>query len=130
MSRKKLPPQDSGSGYPDITSGDGTYTAYLPQVASRWYDHVEVDDVVVVDDNDDIMCLFSAGTFALRIFVTDDQGKAEVPKRGNEINSKARVRKSTKLYRDQIFISQSCMQKNLRARQRSPKSVRTFKMVL
>ena len=31
--------QDSGSGYPDITSGDGAYTAYLPNVASRCRQH-------------------------------------------------------------------------------------------
>ena len=78
-------------------------------MASRWHDHVEVDVVVVVDDNDDIMCFFSAGTFAVRIFVTDDQGKAEVPKKGEEINSKARVRKSTKLHGNRsLFAKIAC----------------------
>lgn len=34
---------------------------------------------------------FSAGTFTVRIFVTDDQGKAEVPRRGEKVHHICRL---------------------------------------
>ena len=44
------------SGYPDITSNDGLYTAYIPRYA------------------------VTPGYYSLRLTATDHSGKAQVPK--------------------------------------------------